>query len=136
MTVSNEIILGIITLIIFLILDFIWLKIIADTIYQKFLGHMMAKKPNLKIALIFYLIFIMGLMIFVIIPALNQSSFRNILIYAPLFGLTTYATFDLTSEAIFKDWPLAISIIDISWGIVLTTLTAILSYVININIIR
>lgn len=136
MTIFHEIIIGILTLVIFLVLDFSWLRLVAKQIYSRYLGDKMVKKPNYLAAFSFYIIFVVGLMIFVIIPALNIKDLNHLLIYAPLYGLVTYATFDLTSEAVFKDWATAISVIDILWGIILSTSTATLSYIIAIHFIK
>ena len=136
MTIFHEIIIGILTLAIFLILDFVWLGLIAKQIYSRYLGDKMLKKPNYLAAFSFYIIFVLGLIIFVIVPSLNLKDLNHLLIYAPLYGLVTYATFDLTSEAVFKDWATAISVIDILWGIILSTATATLSYIIAIHFIK
>ncbi len=136
MTVFHEIIIGILTLAIFLILDFVWLGLIAKQIYSRYLGPKMIKKPNYLAAFSFYIIFVIGLMVFVIVPSLNLKDLNHLLVYAPLYGLVTYATFDLTSEAVFKDWPTAISIIDILWGIILSSSCATLSYLIATHFIK
>jgi uncharacterized membrane protein len=72
------------------------------------------------IAILFYLIFLVGLLIFVLIPALEGESLRHALIFGALFGFFTYATYDLTNWATLRDWPTLISLVDMTWGTVLT----------------
>lgn len=101
-------------------IDAIWLAKIAPNLYKSNIGHLMAEKPNLIAAGFFYLIYIVGLVVFVIQPAYEKGSVSHAAIYGALFGLVAYATFDLTSQAVFKDWPTKITIIDLIWGTILT----------------
>lgn len=117
-----------ITFLSFLGLDSFWLGIVSPKLYKHYIGHLMADKPNLFAGGIFYLIFILGLTIFVIVPALDKQSLAHAAGYGALFGLVTYATFDLTSQAVFKNWPTAISVIDITWGIILTSAVSSVAY--------
>ena len=87
----------------------------------------MAKKPNWLAAALFYMIFIIGLLVFVIQPSLGGSLWHLVKL-SSLFGLVTYATFDLTNQAVLKDWPTAISVIDIAWGVIITTLSSLVIY--------
>lgn len=119
-----------IAILMFVLVDGLWLGKIAPKIYRKYIGHLMAKKPNLPVAGIFYATYIIGVMIFVLIPALNAESISHALGYGALYGLFTYATFDLTSHAVFKKWPAEITIVDMCWGTILGTLVSGLSYVI------
>jgi uncharacterized membrane protein len=91
----------------------------------------MAPTVNLLPALIFYLIFIVGLVVFVIQPALTSKSIKDLVIKAVLFGLVTYATYDLTNLATIKDWPLLITIIDLIWGMTVSTLVAVATFKIS-----
>ena len=84
------------------------------------MGHLLAEQVNWTAAGIFYLLFIVGIFVFAIMPAVEKESFRHALIYGALFGFFTYATYDLTNLATLKDWPLKIVLIDILWGAVLT----------------
>jgi uncharacterized membrane protein len=104
---------------VFLALDLIWLGLIAKNFYQKHLGRFFSDKVNWKAALIFYFLFILGAMIFAVYPALTQDSVMRAIIFGVLFGLFTYATYDLTNLATLKDWPVPIVIVDIIWGMVL-----------------
>jgi len=120
-----------ITVPIFFIIDLTWLGIIAKDIYQKYMGHLMRTTPNWSVAILFYLLFIVGLIIFVINPAIQKDSWVYALVYGVMFGFFTYMTFDLTSWAVLKDWPWKIVIIDIIWGIVLSGSVSVISYFIS-----
>ena len=104
---------------VFLAVDLIWLGLIAKNFYQKHLGRFFSDKVNWKAALIFYFLFILGAMIFAVYPAVSQDSVMRAMIFGVLFGLFTYATYDLTNLATLKDWPVPIVIVDIIWGMVL-----------------
>ena len=117
-----------ITLGIFLVIDLVWLTVIARKLYADKLGYLMAPKANLAAALLFYAIFIVGLMVFVLNPALLAGSWQKALGLGLFFGLVTYATYDLTNLATIKDWPILITVIDLLWGSVVSGATAILSY--------
>lgn len=116
------------SIVVFLIIDSIWLLKVSPKLYKNNIGHLMADKPQLWAALLFYLIFIAGLLALVLIPALNNNNFAHAAIYGAVFGLVTYATFDLTSQAVFKDWPIKITIIDLVWGTSITTAVAVIVY--------
>lgn len=96
-------------------LDMAWLLWIARDWYQQGLGHLMATRPNLAAAALFYLMFPLGLLIFAVSPAQDTSVARAALMGA-LFGFFAYATYDLTNMAIMKDWPLGLSVLDVAWG--------------------
>ena len=90
----------------------------------------MAEKPNLVAALVFYLVFIVGVVYFVINPAIEAQSIQKVLISGLLFGFMTYATYDLTNLATLKDWPLLVTGVDLVWGSFLSTAIGVLTYVI------
>lgn len=119
-----------IVLVVFFAVDLVWLGVIAKDLYAKHLGHLMAKSVNWPAALIFYLIFILGLLVFVIQPALVEGSLLKALGMAALFGLVTYATYDLTNLATLRDWPILITVIDLTWGTALSTLVTLISVLI------
>ncbi|MDD2680763.1 MAG: DUF2177 family protein [Patescibacteria group bacterium] len=119
--------------IVFLLIDMTWLVLIANNFYSKHIGFLMKTNVNWVAATIFYLIFIAGVVIFVINPALVKGSWSHALIFGAMFGLVTYATYDLTNLATIKDWPLIITIVDLIWGTVLTASVSIITYfIINI----
>lgn len=110
----------IITFISFLGIDFLWLTKVAPNLYKDQIGHLMAEKPNLGAAGLFYVLYIIGLVAFVVQPAVAKQSISFAASRGALFGLVAYATFDLTSMAVLKDWPLKITLIDLAWGSILT----------------
>jgi len=119
-----------ITLLIFLAIDFLWLTVIAKSLYAQHLGYLMAPKANLLAAFLFYLLFVLGLQFFVLNPALASGSWTTALFAGMFFGLVTYATYDLTNLATVKDWPILITVVDLAWGSVVSGLTSVLSFLI------
>jgi uncharacterized membrane protein len=115
-----------VTLMAFLALDMVWLGLVARSFYRTYLGFLMASNPNWLAAAIFYLLFIVGLLVFVVVPGLEVNLLRTTLLRAALFGLITYATYDLTNLATIKDWPVVVTIVDMIWG---TALGVAVSYV-------
>lgn len=116
------------TLIAFLAIDIIWLGLVARTFYSHYLGFLMAPDPNWMAAIIFYLLFVFGLLVFVIVPGLKEGSLKITLLRASLFGLITYATYDLTNLATVKDWPVIITIVDLIWGTALSTMVSFVGF--------
>ncbi len=117
-----------ITFVVFMAIDLIWLGVIAKNLYSKHLGYIMTDKVNWGAALLFYVLFIIGLLFFVISPALDKNSWTYALGAGALYGLLTYATYDLTNLATLKDWPITITVIDMIWGTTLASLTSIISF--------
>ena len=105
---------------VFFIVDLLWLGVIAKGIYRKYLGHLMRPSPLWAVAIIFYLLFNVGLVVFVVAPAVQKASFSYALLMGSFFGFITYMTYELTNWAVIKEWPWQIVIIDIIWGIVLS----------------
>lgn len=119
-----------VTLVTFFVIDIIWLGVVAKKLYRAQLGHLLSDSPNWAAAIVFYLIFIGGLVYFVINPALSHNSWREALLVGMLFGFITYATYDLTNLATLKQWPLRITIIDLLWGTGLGGSVSLISYTI------
>jgi uncharacterized membrane protein len=107
-------------LIAFFAIDMAWLGLVARSFYQKYLGFLMAPSPNWLVAILFYLLFIVGILFFVVAPGLESNSIKVILLRAALFGLITYATYDLTNLATLKDWPVLLTVVDMLWGMFLS----------------
>lgn len=120
-----------ITLAVFLTIDFVWLTMVAKNIYANQLGFLMTANVNWAAAILFYLLFCAGIVTFVIMPSLEQHSSKKCLQLGLLFGLISYATYDLTNLATIKNWPLMITIIDLIWGSLVTATTAWISYYIS-----
>ena len=108
------------TSVVFFGIDMLWLGFIAKDLYKKYLGGFLSDKVNWPAAIIFYLLFIIGIFYFCILPAVEKNSLGKAIISGALFGIFTYATYDLTNLATLKNWPLNIVFIDIAWGATLT----------------
>ena len=117
-----------IALSVFFAIDMLWLGIIAKNFYRIQIGHLMKPDVNWTAAIIFYLIFIVGLVVFVISPAVEKNSWMHALLFGALFGLVCYATYDLTNLAVAKDWPLLVTIVDLVWGAVLAASVSVVTY--------
>jgi uncharacterized membrane protein len=105
---------------IFFIVDMIWLGVLAKNFYKNQIGFLMKPDVNWTAAIIFYLLFLVGVVLFVIEPALEKKDLMFALSRGALFGLITYATYDLTNLATLKDWPLKVVVVDMIWGAVLS----------------
>ncbi len=119
-----------VTFAVFFVIDLLWLGVVARDFYRKQLGSRMRNPVNWPAAIVFYLLFILGLLVFVLLPALDRSSWQYALGMGAFFGLITYATYDLTNLATLRDWPLPMTIVDLIWGTVLAASTALGSYAI------
>ena len=108
--------------------DLVWLLGIAKNLYRDDMGDLMASEPKLIAGLAFYLLYALGVLIFVIAPALSKQSFIYALQYGALFGLFCYMTYDLTNLAVIRDFPTRLALIDIAWGSLVTAFSAGLAY--------
>lgn len=115
---------------IFLILDALWLGLIAKTFYAKQIGFLFKTDINWTAALIFYLMFIAALILFVINPAIEKGSLAHALLFGALFGLITYATYDLTNLATLKGWPIMVTMVDLIWGSFVTAAVSSITFLI------
>lgn len=131
MTLKTILLSYLLTALVFFAIDIIWLGLVAKGIYAKHLGSLLADRVNWTAAIIFYLLFIIGIFIFAIVPAVEKDSLQTAIMYGALFGFFTYATYDLTNLATLKDWPITIVFIDIAWGIVLTSLVSAAGFLIT-----
>lgn len=111
----NYIKLYIVALILFLVIDALWLGVIAKNMYRTYLGYIMGDVVWWAV-IAFYLLFIIGLEYFCIVPALKAGSVLQALYAGALFGLITYATYDLTNQATIKGWPVLVTFVDLLWG--------------------
>jgi uncharacterized membrane protein len=105
-------------------LDMVWLGIVAKDFYKSQLGYIMRSDFNLTVAAIFYVIFTAAIVIFVIAPAAEKQSLSHALLLGFFFGFTTYAAYDLTNLATLKDWPIMVTIVDMVWGGILSALVS------------
>jgi len=112
------------SLVVFLSVDMIWLSTMASRVYRPIMGDIALSGANLAPAVAFYVLYPVGLVIFVILPALRGGNIYAALIYGALFGFFTYATYDLTNQATLRNWTLQLSLIDMAWGTVLSAVSA------------
>jgi len=123
-----------ITLSIFLAIDMSWLGLMSKRFYSKQIGFLMKTNINWIATISFYLLFTIGLVIFVLIPSIEKKSWLNVLLLGSLFGLISYATYDLTNLATVKNWPVIVTLVDMVWGAVLGGLTSLISYLVFMKI--
>jgi uncharacterized membrane protein len=123
-----------ISLSVFFFIDMIWLGLIAKNFYKNQIGFLMKSDVNWTAAIIFYLLFIIGLVIFVITPALEKRLWSHAILYGALFGLITYATYDLTNLATLNNWPILVTVVDLIWGAVLASSVSVITYFIAIKL--
>ena len=116
------------TLVPMLAFDAVWLSTMAKRFYAPNLGTLMSETPKFLPAGIFYLIYVAGVTVFVVIPSINgNQSLLQTFIYGALFGFVAYATYDLTNQATLRDWPLIVTLVDLAWGTVLTGTVSIIA---------
>lgn len=123
------------TAIVFCGLDFLWLGFIAKGYYQSQIGALLLEKPNLAVAALFYALYIVGVLIFAVLPALDAGHWGKALLYGALFGFFAYATYDLTNLATLKGWSPGIALLDLGWGTVVTGLAATAGYLVTRTVI-
>lgn len=112
------------TLTVFLGLDYIYLTRVARRLYSEHLGDMLLEKPRLGAAAVFYALYVAGVVVLVVLPALKSSHAATAVLQGALVGLLAYATYDMTNYATLRNWPLSVALIDIAWGAVLTGVSA------------
>jgi len=115
---------------VFFIIDMIWLGLVAKNFYRSQIGFLMKTNINWLAAIIFYFLFIAGLVFFVLSPAIEKRSLSYAIMAAIFYGLLTYSTYDLTNLATLKDWPLLVTIVDIIWGMILSVSVSLITYLI------
>lgn len=119
---------------IFIAFDITWLGFLAKDFYRDQIGFLMKPNINWFASILFYFLFIIGLVLFVIQPAMEKQSWTHALMFGALFGLITYATFDLTNLALLKNWPVLVTIVDLIWGMFLSASVSLLTYFIAVKI--
>lgn len=113
---------------VFLVLDLSWLGIIAKDFYRSSIGHLMADSFNIPAATVFYLLYLVGVIVFAVSPGVDAQSLGKTAALGALFGFFCYATYDLTNLATLKDWPVPMSLVDMAWGTFLTSVVASAGY--------
>lgn len=108
----------------FLAIDSVWLTVMASRLYRPLLGPMLVDGFVLTPAILFYLIYIFGLVFFAVRPALSAGDWQTATLHGALFGFCAYATYDLTNQATLKGWPVQITVADLIWGTLLSAVAA------------
>jgi uncharacterized membrane protein len=102
------------------ILDAVWLGFVSREFYKARLGQLLLDQPNWPVAILFYLIHAAGIVAFALPPSLTWGAWTGAVLYGALFGFCVYAAYDLTNLATLRGWPLALSLVDLAWGTVVT----------------
>ena len=116
------------TLVAFVAADMVWLGIMAERVYRPALGDILSTSVNLPAAIVFYLIFPVGLTIFSVLQAAQHQSAGYAAVLGGFFGFFAYATYDLTNQATLRNWPTHLTVIDLAWGSALAALAATIGY--------
>ena len=119
MSFKQALVLYLVTLVVFFLIDMVWLGVVAKGFYRRHLGALLSPKVNWAAAVLFYLLFIVGLLVFAVRPALLRGGPLDALGLGAFLGLISYATYDLSNLATIKDWPLVVTVVDLVWGTVL-----------------
>ena len=112
------------TLIVFILADMAWLGTMVDRVYRPILGDILISGVNLPPAIVFYLLYPVGIMVFAVLPSLKGGSIGAAIAYGAMFGFFAYSTYDLSNYATLRNWTLQLTLIDIAWGTVLGALAA------------
>jgi len=112
----------------FMVLDAIWLSQMTSRFYRPAIGSLLAAKPNLAAAVVFYLLYVTAILVLAVLPAVEKGGIARAAALGAIVGLLAYGTYDLTNHATLKDWPARLTLVDMAWGTVLTCLAACAGY--------
>ena len=107
-----------------LVMDAVWIGLVASGFYARSIGHLAAASPNLVAALLFYVVYPVGLLIFVVAPTRGATAWPVTAARGAAFGFFAYCTYDLSNLATLRDWPVAVSVVDVVWGCCATAVSA------------
>ena len=119
----------------FLAIDLVWLGVVARSLYRDQIGHLMRANVNWVAAMVFYLVFVAGIVVLVVLPAIERESLAWALFLGALFGLVTYSAYDLTNLAVLEGFPIKIALIDLVWGTVLCTSVSAITFAVWVRVI-
>lgn len=128
MTTAQFLKLFALTAVVFFAIDLVWLGVVAAQFYQRHLGSLLAPQVRWVPAVLFYLVFITGVLVFAVLPGLTAGSLTRALAYGAFLGFMAYATFDLTCLALFKDFPVVVVVVDLIWGTCLSAMVTAAGY--------
>jgi uncharacterized membrane protein len=115
----------------FLAVDLLWLGLLARRFYSSHLGFLFTDRPVWSAAVFFYLLFVAGITVFIVVPNLESGSARRVLLLGALFGLVCYGTYDLTNLALIKNWPWIVTVVDMFWGALLAAVVSYVSFLVG-----
>lgn len=124
MGVAKLLVTYVLTLVVFAALDYAWVGVVMRERYQRYIGHLLAQRFNVRAIIAFYLIFTLGLSFFAVSPGFIKGSFVAAFVLGALFGFFTYATYNLTNMATLRGWPLRMTLLDMTWGTVMPGVVA------------
>ncbi len=119
------------TTVVFFLMDFVWISLAMKHLYQAKLGALLREQPNFAVAAGFYLIYVVGIVAFAVMPAMEQGGWLRALWGGALLGLVAYGAYDLTNLATLKNWPWSVALIDMAWGTASTAAAAVAGYYIT-----
>jgi uncharacterized membrane protein len=119
----------------FLVIDMLWLGVIARSFYRAQIGHLMRPNVNWAAAIVFYLVFVSGIVVLVVWPAIQRHSLSHALVLGALLGLVTYAAYDLTNLATLEGFPLTVALVDLVWGMVLCATVSGITYLASARLV-
>ena len=114
--------------VVFLSIEYVWLGKLAKSFYWSRLGELLRERPMASAAVIFYMTYIAGIVLFAVAPAVNTGTWQTSLLLGSLFGFFAYMTYDMTNLATLKNWPVSVAVVDVAWGTALTGVTALAGY--------
>lgn len=117
-----------VSIVAFLALDALWLGLVARNFYREQLGELLRPDPRWGAAGLFYVLFVAGIVVFVTLPAIERASFGRALLLGALFGLVTYAAYDLTNLAVLRGFPTLVAVVDLAWGATISAAVATIGY--------
>ena len=135
MTLGGFLKLYAVAVVIFLAIDLIWLGVVARSFYQTQMGHLMRPTVNWAAAFAFYLVFVLGIMVLSVIPAIDRESLTHAIFLGGLLGLVTYAAYDLTNLATLDGFPLKVALVDLVWGTVLCATVSAMTFLASTRLI-
>lgn len=125
-----------VTLVAFLALDFVWLSKMGPALYRPVMGDMLLDGFRLAPALIFYAVYVAGLVFFAVRPSLAASDWTTALLHGALFGFVAYATYDLTNQATLKNWSTLLTVADLAWGSLVSAAAATAAHLATVALAR
>jgi uncharacterized membrane protein len=114
----------------FAAIDAVWLGVVANKFYKSRMGALLMDKPSFAPAVIFYVIYVIGILVFALEPALRDGEVTTALGMGAMFGFAAYATYDLTNASTLKGWSTAVTVVDLIWGTTVTMLTTVIAFLI------